>query len=335
MKQPTTISAAGATSSGRVAEIVDAALDAACDVARDPVERTEMLMEIAMGLQLRPKTADHLEAAVALYGQAIEICPADRPLLAARLAARRATALQAMPGEDVTMLERARDAYQMAIPVLTRLGQPQEVAEAEMNLGLVLQHLAGSGRARLTDAIASYQRSLRTFDAKRYPVEFVLLQNNLATAFLSMPIADGRAGLREALAVQCFEEGLKIVNLVDQPVEYAMLQNNLGNALQYASSRHAVENNRRALAAYDEALRVRSRATMPVEYANTLANKANCLWNLPDDGNLIEARALYEEARDIFLVHGEAGKAAALAEALAELDRECAATDRGQRSVLS
>lgn len=126
-----------------------------------------------------------------------------------------------------------------------------------------------------------------------------------------------------------------IVNLVDQPVEYAMLQNNLGNALQYASSRHAVENNRRALAAYDEALRVRSRATMPVEYANTLANKANCLWNLPDDGNLIEARALYEEARDIFLVHGEAGKAAALAEALAELDRECAATDRGQRSVLS
>ena len=108
-----------------------------------------------------------------------------------------------------------------------------------------------------------------------------------------------------------------------------MLQNNLGNALQYASSSHAVENNLRALEAYDEALRVRTRRDMPVAHANTLANKANCLANLPDDPerpeagnpeNLAEARRLLREAAAIFEEHGDLGKAALVAEALAGIE---------------
>ncbi len=147
----------------------------------------------------------------------------------------------------------------------------------------MIQNLAGAGRARITDAISAYQRALRVFTKSQYPREFVILQSNLATAFLSMPMTDERGKMREALAVQAFEEGLKVVNLIDYPTEYAMLQNNLGNALQYVSSSHTLENNLRALDAYDEALKVRTRETTPLEYANTISNKANCLWNLPDD----------------------------------------------------
>jgi len=110
-----------------------------------------------------------------------------------------------------------------------------------------------------------------------------------------------------------------------------MLQNNLGNALQYSSSSHVVENNLRALDAYDEALKVRTRATMPLEYANTIANKANCLWNLPDDPgrpdqggarNLTQARAYYVEAREIFAAHGERDRAQSAARACDQIDRE-------------
>ena len=62
---------------------------------------------------------------------------------------------------------------------------------------------------------------------------------------------------------------------------------------------------------------MRTRETTPLEYANTIANKANCLWNLPDDpahpdrgnrSNLTQARAHYAEAREIFVTawrHGE------------------------------
>jgi tetratricopeptide (TPR) repeat protein len=310
-----------------------AALSAASDASASPTERTEMLMEIAMGLQLRPKTPDHLAGAVALYDRALAVCPAGEPLLWARLGARRGTALQAIPEDGTDALEAARLAYEAAIPVLAELGTPEELAETEMNLGLVLQYLAGAGRARITDAIAAYQRGLRTFDRTRYPAEFAILQNNLATAFLSMPMVDERSKMREALAVQAFEEGLKVVTLVDHPSEYAMLQNNLGNALQYVSSSHAIENNLRAVEAYDEALKVRTRETSPLEYANTIANKANSLMNLPDDpadpaignrANLAQAKFYLEEAQAIFTHHGELAKAQIVAEPLSELHRELA-----------
>ena len=317
-------------SAGRVQELVRAAMAAARDESTSALERAEMLMEVAMGLQLRPKTPDHLQAAVVLYDEALALCPSE-PLLTARITARKATALQAIPETGIGYVEQARYAFERALPDLVRLGTAEEVAEVEMNLGLVLQQLASSGRAPIADAIRAYQRALRTFDVKRHPVEFAILQNNLATAFLSMPFTDERAKIREALAVQCFEDGLKVVNLIEHPSEYAMLQNNLGNALQYAASSHAVENNLRAIVAYDEALKVRTRANTPLEYANTIANKANCLWNLPDDpqlpaggnaGNLRRAKALYEEAAEIFAGHGEPEKRRIVAETLAQLEQE-------------
>ncbi len=214
-----------------------------------------------------------------------------------------------------------------------------------MNLGLVLQYLAGAGRARLTDAIAAYQRALRTFDRARFPAEFAILQNNLATAFLAMPLVDERAKMREALAVQAFEEGLKVVTLIDHPSEYAMLQNNLGNALQYASSSHAVENNLRAIEAYDEALKVRTRDTAPLEYANTIANKANCLMNLPDDpsdpstGNQRQSGAGEDLSRRgaarSSTQHGDRAKARLVAEPLADACSRRLAADRLAMDSLS
>jgi tetratricopeptide (TPR) repeat protein len=318
-------------SSDRASDELRAALAAADDESATPGERAEMLMEMAMGLQQRPKSAQQLHFAVELYDKALAICPQDMRLLWARITARKGTALQAIPSQGTAELEGARAAFEAAIPMLIDFGRPEELAEAEMNLGVVVQNLAGAGRARIVDAIAAYQRALRTFDRARHPQEFAILQNNLATAFLSMPVGDARAKMREAMAVQAFEEGLKIVNLVDHPAEYAMLQNNLGNALQYASSSHTAENNLRALDAYDEALKVRSRETTPVEYANTIANRANCLWNLPDDpdrpeaGNLVNlalARSGYAEAREIFMAYGELDKARIVAEAVDQIERE-------------
>jgi tetratricopeptide (TPR) repeat protein len=315
----------------RLEDEIRAAVAAADDENASPTERAEMLMEIALGLQQRPKSPEHLAAAADLYARALTLCPASEPLLAARITARRGTALQAMPEEGVTLLEEARDAFARAIPVLREHGRPEEVAEAEMNAGLVLQSLAGAGRALITDAISAYQRALRTFDKERYRQEYAILQNNLATAFLSIPMVDERAKMREALAVQAFEEGLKVVTLVDHPTEYAMLQNNLGNALQYVSSGHAALNCARAIEAYDEALKVRTREKTPLEYANTLSNKANCLWNLPDDleapdagnpQNLRRARAHYADAREIFMAHGALQQARIVAEALTQVERE-------------
>ena len=318
-------------------EQVRAALTAIETEDASPSEKAEMLMEIAMGLQQQPKTPQQIHDAIGLYERALALCSEDDGMLHARLQARMGTALQAVPEEGSDSLHAARAAFESALEGLREGGLPEEIGEIQMNLGLVQQALAGFGQARITDAIAHYQMALQTFSRERNPKEFAILHNNLATAFLSIPFSDQRAKMREALAVQSFEEGLKVVDPIDHPVEYAMLQNNLGNALQYASSSHAVENNLRALEAYDEALKVRRPDSMPLEYANTIANKANCLRNLPDApaepalgnrGNLMLAMGLYGEAHSVFERHGETAKASVVAEALDEIEAELAALPR-------
>ena len=296
-----------------------------------PAEKAEMLMEIAIGLQTRPKTAEPLEHAVQLYRRALEVCPDDSPLLHARITTRLGTALQALPAGGAESLKEAWSCYDSALPTLKERGKPEEVAELEMNLGLVQQSLAPIGAARLHDAIQCYHRALRTFTRETFPQEFAILHNNLAIAYLSIPLADERGKMREALAVQSFEEVLKVINLVDHPSEYAMIQNNLGNALQYASSGHSLENNLRALDAYDEALKVRNPRDTPFEYGNTISNKANVLRNLPDDpdspglgrrASLNKARDLYREAQKMFAVLNESQHARVVAEALMEIEHE-------------
>jgi len=313
---------------------LEAALSAADDMDASPEDRAEMLMEIAMGLQVRPKSQQQLADAVLLYDRALEIAPSQSLLLKARIRARQGTALQALPDGGAESLDRAQECFAIAIDTLSLLGKPEEVAEAELNQGLVMQALTGLGRGRITDAISAYHRALRTFTREAYPQEYSVLHNNLAIAYLSMPATDERGRMREALAVQSFEEVLKVISLIDHPSEYAMINNNLGNALQYASSSHVLENNLRALAAYDEALKVRNPRDTPLEYANTIANKANVLRNLvaaPDTTTdpLVDALALVQEARDLFEQHGDSQKASLMSDAAAEIRAELA--QRGQR----
>ena len=290
-----------------------------------------MLMEIAMGMQSRPKSPQQLSDAVSLYERALDMTPPHARLLKARIVARMGTALQALPDDSATNLERALQCFRSAIETLQTQGRPEEAAEAELNQGLVLQALTGLGRARITEAIAAYHRSLRMFNREAFPQEYAVLHNNLAIAYLSMPATDEAGRMREALAVQSFEEVLKVINLIDHPSEYAMINNNLGNALQYAASGHVLENNLRALAAYDEALRVRNPRDTPLEYANTIANKANVLRGLiPDPAQqlaadpLNDALALLRKARDLFERHGDSHKAALMSDSIAEIESESA-----------
>jgi tetratricopeptide (TPR) repeat protein len=313
----------------------EAALAAATDTSASAEERAEMLMEIAMGLQARPKSPRQMQDAIGLYQRALEVAPAAASLLRARITARMGTALHALPDEDGTYLPRALESLTTALATLESQGKPEEAAETLLNLGLVQQSLVASGRARIQEAIGSYHKALRVFTREKHPREFALLHNNLAIAYLSIPASDERARMREALAVQSFEEVLKVINLIDHPTEYAMIQNNLGNALQYVSSGHLLENNLRALAAYDEALRVRNERDTPVEYANTIANKANVLRGLPaglepESGStapadpLRAASGLYREAERLYRRHGEVGRAGIVADCAREIDAELA-----------
>jgi tetratricopeptide (TPR) repeat protein len=304
---------------------------AAISSAASTQEKIEMLIEIAQSCHQINKTAKDLRNAVSLYYRAYELCGEDYPFLKARTQVGIAGALKSIPDAGAQLLQEAKAGYEEALPILQQFACKEEVAEAQMNLGLVLQSLAQLNLARMTDSIKAYQEALQVFTWQNYPQEYAILHNNMAIAYLSMPVTSEKQYLNQGLAVQSFETALKHIKLIEHPQEYAMLQNNLGNALQYLPSSHPVENNLRAIAAYDEALKVRNPQQSPLEYANTISNKANALFNLPDNleqpelgnsQNLLQARDYYQEAWEIFTEHGQEEQAQIVAKVIQDISRK-------------
>jgi tetratricopeptide (TPR) repeat protein len=310
---------------------VKAAMTAISDESATAEEKIQMLIEMAQGFLKKPKTAQDLRSGLGLFYRAYQMCGEDYPLWKARAKVGMGGALQMIPDSNPQLLVQAKESYEEALPILQEFAEPVEVAETQLNLGLVLQSLVPHNLARMTDSIQAYHEALRVFTWQEYPQEYAILHNNIAIAYLSMPMSSEREYLRQGLAVQSFEAALEHINIIDHPREYAMLQNNLGNALQYLVSSHPIDNNLRAISAYDEALKVRNAKDAPVEYANTISNKANVLFNLPDDPekpelgnpqNLLQAELYYQEAWQIFTEHQETEKAEIVAQALKDLVAE-------------
>jgi tetratricopeptide (TPR) repeat protein len=315
--------------------ITDSALKAVMaaisDESATAEEKIQMLIEMAQGFLKKPKNSQDLRSGLGLFYRAYQMCGEDYPLLKARAKVGMAGTLQMIPDSDPQLLVQAKDNYEEALPLLQQFATPVEVAETQMNLGLVLQSLVPYNLARMTDSIQAYHEALRVFTWEDYPQEYAILYNNIAIAYLSMPMASEREYLRQGLAVQSFEVALKHINLIEHPREYAMLQNNLGNALQYLISSHPIDNNLRAVTAYDEALKVRNPQNTPLEYANTISNKANALFNLPDNPekpelgnpqNLLKAKSYYQEAWQIFTEHQQIQQAELVAQALQDVAAE-------------
>jgi tetratricopeptide (TPR) repeat protein len=310
---------------------VKAALTAMDSESATTAEKIEMLIEMAQGFQKKPKTAQDLHNAIDLFNRAYQMCGEEYILLKARAKVGIAGTLQMIPDGGSQLLQQARADYEEALPLLQQFATAEEIAETQMNLGLVLQSLVPDNLARITESIHAYHEALRVFTCENYPQEYAILYNNIAIAYLSMPMSSQGESFRQGLAVQSFETALKHINLIEHPREYAMLQNNLGNALQYLVSSHPVDNNLRAVFAYDEALKVRNFQDTPLEYANTISNKANLLFNLPDDPekpelgnpkNLLQAEEYYQEAWRIFTEHKQLEQAEIVAKALQDLTAE-------------
>ncbi|MBD2359034.1 hypothetical protein H6G41_31355 [Tolypothrix sp. FACHB-123] len=311
--------------------VVTAAIAAIASESATTEEKIQMLIEVALGLQKRPQTTKELRSAVSLYYRGYQMCGEDYPLLKAKAQVGMARTLQRIPDVGPQLLLQAKVGYEEALPILQQLASPIEVAEAQMNLGLVLQSLVPFNLARIVDCIKAYQQALQVFTWQDYPQEYAILYNNIAIAYLSAPLASEREYIRQGLAVQSLQVALKHIQLIDHPQEYAMLQNNLGNAWQCFVSAYPLENNLKAIAAYDEALKVRNPQDTPLEYANTISNKANALCKLPDNiqqpqagnlHNLLQSRAYYQEAWEIFSQHQQLKQAQLVSQSLNKIVAE-------------
>jgi tetratricopeptide (TPR) repeat protein len=294
--------------------------DVLFEAARYAVGRTEEVPEpgdldgelkafVLMLQATRSIEANELSAAAHHLNEAIDAAKPVSKEFAAQLLGQ----LAALAAEDrpALALEHYREALEIA--------QGPAKAELSFQLGITLQDSSHGGRGALVEAVKAYQDALRFgITLERNPESFALIQNNLALAYLAMPMVEAGDQLRMGIAIQSLREALKVYTKETHPDQWASTQLNLANALQYVPTSHPEENLIQAVEIYDEILSVRQKAFDPVGYARVLANQANALAHL---GIFAPAMEKVSEAYKLFLWHNEpemAASAMSLVESISE-----------------
>lgn len=242
--------------------------------------------------------------------------------LVARLLATRARTLHELQGPSAVLVA----VYQQADVALKQTGMERLHGLTLLGLGSLYQEMSEGRRHLLLEAARVYQRASQIFTTETDPERHALALNNLALAYLAVPLTQASDQLRTAIAVQALRDALKVYTREAYPDAWASTTLNLANALQYAPTGDPEGHLWQAVELYQEVLEVRTPESDPGGHARTLANQANALAHL---GAYSRAIPLLIEARDRFRTLGDDDGAKTVDEALAEIAaaRELPAAD--------
>lgn len=221
------------------------------------------------------------------------------PVLAAHLLLQRAQlsrATQAPP-------DAIRRDFEEVLLLAKDCDIPGFRAQAHLDLGSFLHETSQGQRGILELAAQHYQQALRQgFSLDQNPEMYAWTQQQLALAYLAMPLRAATDQLRMGIAIQGLREALRVYTQERYPDLWATATLNLANALQYLPSSHPKENLIQAVNLYEDLLAVRNRAFDPLGFARLLFNQANALAHL---GIFQPALEKLNESHKLFHWHGE------------------------------
>ncbi len=269
-------------------------------------------------LLLMVQASSHLEqeqpeAAIPLLQSAIARADSCSPIFAALLRGALAEAMRNFQGASPALVQL----YQRTIQQLKTSDLALNRAEFTLGLGSCYHELAQGQRGALTEAVRCYQEALQTLTRENAPDLYALAHNNLALAYLAMPMSEASDQLRMGIAVQSLREALKVYDRRQQPELWSSAQLNLANALQHLPTSHPEDNLIEAVELYEDLLSVRSRADDPIGFARLLANQGNALAHL---GIFQHAENKLNEALNLFSMYGQNEESSVIAELLKEIE---------------
>ncbi|MEM9666849.1 MAG: tetratricopeptide repeat protein, partial [Bacteroidota bacterium] len=232
--------------------------------------------------------------------------------VAARLLATRVRTLHELQGASPTLMAL----YQQADVALKTTALTRLHGLTLLGLGSLYHELSAGRRTLLLEAARVYQRASRVFTPETDPQHHALALNNLALAYLAVPLTQASDQLRMAIAIQALRDALKIYTREAHPEAWASTTLNLANALQHAPSGNVEGHLWQSVELYQEIMEVRTPEVDPGGYARTLANQANALAHL---GAFSRAIPRFIEARDRFRDLGDDDAAATVDAALVDI----------------
>jgi tetratricopeptide (TPR) repeat protein len=235
------------------------------------------------------------------------------PLLAAQLLDQKAQVEQ-----ELGQRAQALSDWQEALRLAGETPLPGLVAHLHLAAGSALHEASQGQRGALELAVQHYQSAIRAgYSLEENPEMYAWTQQQLALAYLAMPLRAATDQLRMGIAVQSLREALKVYTRETHPELWTTTQLNLANALQYLPSAHTKENLIQAVEIYEELIPLRNRAMDPVGYARLLFNQANALAHL---GIFQPALEKLNESHKLLHWHGEALLAAQALEQVARIN---------------
>jgi tetratricopeptide (TPR) repeat protein len=201
-------------------------------------------------------------------------------------------------GERVSEFERAvkylKDAlaaYRAALEVRTREQLPDDWAETQQNVGVVLDSLSRSVSGEdsinyLKQALMAYRGALEVRTRERLPQAWASTQNNRGLVLQRLGNQVSRPNGIKYLqdAAGAYRAALEVYTREQLPQDWAKAQNNLGIVLRSLSGRVSeVESTaylNQAVAAHRAALEVFTRETLPQGWAYTQVNLASAYFHL-------------------------------------------------------
>ena len=253
-----------------------------------------------------------VEGAIKIFDQTIAQTEKVSPVLAAHIIATKADVLATNEAPKASVI----NLYTQALKIFNRTDLGFTAAEIALNLGVLHQDTSRGQRASLLEAVRSYQEALKFFRRETHAEQFAFCQNNLALAYLAMPLTEASDQLRVGIAVQALREVLKVWTKETHLDQWASVQMNLANALQYLPTTHPQENLAEAVELYEEALTASNPNNNSLLRARLLANQGNALAHL---GIFNHAVPKLVEASQIFARNNETESADSVLEVLAEI----------------
>ena len=176
-----------------------------------------------------------------------------------------------MKGDRADNLEKAIDAYQRALTVMTRDALPQEWAKTHHNLAFVYRdRIRGDPADNRDKAIDALKGALTVFSRAVHPREWAQVQDGLAGAYVDRIREDRADNLEKAIAA--YEQALTVTTREADPLRWAEIQNNLATAYQHRVHGARERNIDNAIAAYTSAATIITRKAAPIKWATIQSN---------------------------------------------------------------
>ncbi|RWO49224.1 CHAT domain-containing protein [Mesorhizobium sp.] len=152
-------------------------------------------------------------------------------------------------------IDRAIQAYELALQDLSPDSNPEQWAVAQGNLGVAYQDRAhGTPSENIERAIVAHEASLRVFTRAQYPTSWAKAQLNLGVAYLARSRGDRATNIERGIGA--FNEGLFVFQKATSPRDWAKIKQNLGLAYMYRVKGNESDNIEKSIEEYSLALEV-------------------------------------------------------------------------------